>query len=65
MESRNVTIAEGYTIMGIESLKNNIAYLLHVYAGQISVEDIVSYVNEDIESKDLSYGCFNGSTKCS
>ena len=51
VESRNVTIAEGYTIMGIESLKNNIAYLLHVYAGQISVEDIVSYVNEDIENR--------------
>ena len=50
VESRNVTIAEGYTIMGIESLKNNIAYLLHVYAGQISIEDIVAYVNEDIET---------------
>ena len=51
VESRNVTIAEGYTIMGIESLKNNIAYLLHVYAGQISIEDIVAYVNEDIENR--------------
>ena len=40
VESRNATIAEGYTIKGVESLKNNIAYLLHVYAGQISVEDI-------------------------
>ena len=29
--SRNATIAEGYTIKGVESLKNNIAYLLHVY----------------------------------
>ena len=37
--------------MGIESLKNNIAYLLHVYAGQISIEDIVAYVNEDIENR--------------
>ena len=51
VESRNATIAEGYTIKGVESLKNNIAYLLHVYAGQISVEDIVAYVNEDIENR--------------
>ena len=51
LEKANATIAEGYTIKGVESLKNNIAYLLHVYAGQISVEDIVAYVNEDIENR--------------
>ena len=49
MWNQGVTIAEGYTIMGIESLKNNIAYLLHMYAGQISIEDI-AYVNEDMKT---------------
>ncbi|MGN0317075.1 MAG: hypothetical protein ACI4E1_03970 [Lachnospira sp.] len=50
-DSRSATISEGYVVAGIDKVKSNIAAMLQVYVDQISIEDIIEYVNKDINSR--------------
>lgn len=51
VSSKYVTISEGYVVAGIEKMRSNIASMMQVYAEQISIEDIIEYVNKDIKQR--------------